>query len=185
MPWLFTMVFPCHWWDSLVLGSLEGFCSPIICTQIVPGREDFVATNSWYKWFSQAVVQLHITPLEMSAVLFMWKSSWKPFTTFVQAVQQRWARFDQLKHLVYQWGCAHTKKMGGLDWSWYPKVQVIHPKLIQMIKSLKLTWKSWGNKISHFCQWFFSDRSRQLNPQIFTSADIRGALAQENGLQGH
>jgi len=39
--------------------------------------------------------------------------------------------------------------MGGLGCSWYPKVQVIHPKLIQMIKSLKLSWKSRGNKLSH------------------------------------
>lgn len=39
--------------------------------------------------------------------------------------------------------------MGGLGWNQYLKVQVIHPKLIQMIKSLKLSWKSHGNKLSH------------------------------------
>lgn len=36
-----------------------------------------------------------------------------------------------------------------------------------------------------FCQWLFPDRSRYLNPQIFTSDDITSTLAEENGLQGH
>lgn len=56
MPWLFMVVFPCHWWDLLVLGSMEAFCSTTVCAQIVLGSENFIALHTRYKQFSQAVI---------------------------------------------------------------------------------------------------------------------------------
>lgn len=44
-PWLFVVVFPCHWWDSLVSSSPKGFRSAIISAQIVIGRENFIASH--------------------------------------------------------------------------------------------------------------------------------------------
>lgn len=55
-PWLFVGVFPCHWSDSLVTGSLESFCSAIISAQIVVGRESFIASHCWYKQLPWAVI---------------------------------------------------------------------------------------------------------------------------------
>lgn len=74
--------------------------------------------------------------------------------------------------------------MGGLGWSQYPKVQVIHPNLIQLIKSLKLSWKSLGNKLSHVhsVSGCFQLEEDYLNPQIFASVDIRDVFSQEKAL---
>lgn len=71
--------------------------------------------------------------------------------------------------------------MGGLGWSRYPEVQVIHPNLIQLIKSFKLSWKSRGNKLSHVSDCFQLEED-YLNPQIFASADVRDVFAQERAL---